>query len=124
MAHPNPVWLKGERKRQKVSERWYIKVDEKFGVMADKYNLILVETGTLSTGQIMPWPRGYTSTFKYMAEIMAKHGMDKNLVESFRNRTKDFQTEIKDGKLLVHIPENFVFDESPFKEEEQKGEDA
>ena len=118
MPRPNPTWLKGTRKgRQKTSDRWYIKVNERYGVTADKYNIILTETGN-SNGKALPWGRAYTKTFSYMAEVMQEKGVGAEEVKTFKERTKDFKTEMKDGKLVVHIPEGFVMDESPFKEEE------
>ena len=117
MSRPNPTWLQGKRKpRQKVSDRWYIRLNDKFGVMADRYNLILAETGTFN-GKAIPWGRAYTQTFTHMAEVMTAKGISALDITTFKERTNEFSTEMKDGRIVVLVPEGFVMDESPFKEE-------
>jgi len=120
MAHPNPTWLQGKRKpRQKVSERWYIKVDERYGVSADRYNLILAETGIVETPEgkkTVPLGRAFTDTFGRMAEVLVSKGVSQTMVDAFKERTKVLSTSIKDGRIVVSIPDGFNMDPSPFAE--------
>lgn len=115
MSHPNPTWLKGKRGRTKITTRWYIKLDDRFGVMADPYNIILAET-IMSNGKPVPAGRAFTSTFGYMSDIMVPRGVPQKVADAFRERTKNFKTKFKDGKLVITIPDGFEMDESPFQE--------
>jgi len=115
MAHPNPTWLAGKRGRKPISGRWFIRLNDKFGIMADSYNLILTEVHRPNkNAKLIALGWAYTSTVNYMTTVLEKKGFSPDIISMFQNRTKGMTTKIINGKLIISLPTDFISDPNPF----------
>jgi hypothetical protein len=77
----------------------------------------VIERISLPEGKkFVPWGRAFTSTFECMARAMVERGLDAAKVAAFKERTKGLSTSMKDGRLVVSVPDGFKMDPSPFAE--------
>lgn len=111
-GNPNLAQVQG-RGRKKVTDRFFIRLDDKHGVTTDKYNITLCKVYA-NQGKVVPVGFAYYGTFLGVVQSLRQHGFSEEIISAYKKRVEGIKTYYDRGLLKMKLPEGFQQDESPF----------